>query len=416
MLDLQQLLFLRSATILTDRELPMPCLLFGLSLVLAAPELPVVPWGGADFIQYYVAAESIRQGRNPYDLEEAARRQTELGRVGPPLEVYGPPTCLLPYLSLGYLSFPTAVAVHLAVSTFLLAACAFVWSRWFLRGRGVLPLLCSLAAAPIWLPVLNVLGMGQNTVLVLAGFTGAISCVRRGRDLLGGFLLALVTVKPHLGAALIVFFVAWAARHRRYLVFAGLGGTIGLAILKVSLIRAPLWGEYIAFLHTAAPPAHYYSATLDGWGRLHFGEGFRVLSWGLWVASIAAAAWLGWRQPLDGPDQRAAAAVLTVAVVGVPHAFSYDFVLLLPVFLVSVAAAVVGASRAGGSQGGGTVLLAAVLLAIGRGGHWPEWAYWTVPWLMLVPAGCLLLAASKMAQPANSASAAQPLREAARTV
>jgi hypothetical protein len=366
---------------------------FGLAIVLSPSPPPAVPWGGADFIQYYVAAESLCQGRNPYALDAAARRQAELGRTGPPLEVYGPPTCLLPYVALGRLSFTEAVAVHLAVSVMLLALSAITWSRWFLRGKGLLPLLCCLAAMPIWLPVLSVLGMGQNSVLVLAGFTGAVACARRGRDLLAGLLLTLVTVKPHLGAALVVFFAAWALRHRRHLLLAGFVCGLGLAVLKTLLLRATLWGDYISFLSHAAAPAHYYSATLDGWGRQQFGEVFRLVSWSLWLASIAAAAWLGWRQRADGPDYRTAALALVVAVAGVPHAFTYDFVLLLPVFLGAVAAVLLREDRSWRWQAA-AVVLTVTLLALGRSAGWQEAAYWSVPWLLLVPAGQHLLASS----------------------
>jgi hypothetical protein len=300
---------------------------------------------------------------------------------------------LLPYVPFASLSFRDAVAVHLAVSAALLAICALIWAWWSLQAREALPLLCCLASVPAWPPVLAVLGMGQNTVLVVASLTAAVACLRCGRNFLAGLTLTLMTVKPHLAITILAFFAAWALRQRRFALFVGLGCGLGLAVLKTFFIRPTLWAEYIAFLANSLPPMHYYSATLDGWGRFWLGEGFRIATQALWVCGVAAASLIGWRAHEVSLLPRAAALVACLALAAAPHAFSYDFVLLLPVYLAVIAAAL---ERRGPGWGWriAVVFTAVTLLALGKFDGWRELQFWTVPWLVLAPAAVMLFEVS----------------------
>jgi hypothetical protein len=359
-----------------------------------------VPWGGADFIQYYVTARLVHDGLNPYDLEAAGRLQQELGRPGAPLETYGPPTCLLPYVGLGRLSFAQAVAVHLTLSVLLLAGCAWAWVRWLVRPRAPFLLLCCLALVPLWPPTLFVLGMGQNTVLVLAGLTGCVAALRKGWDMTAGVCLAAVTVKPHLAVALVAFVAAWTPGLRRYRLLAGLVAALLTAAAAMMLIRPSIWGDYIAFLRGVTPPSQYHGATLDGFGRLYLGHWFGLVSWSLWLVSVVAAAALGWAdRGGEGRPWRAALAAC-VALAGVPHAFSYDFVLLLPVFL-GVVGRVLAGERARWAWRCVPLAVAIGVLLAGKKLGWPEFVYWPVPWLALL--------AAARAPAGQRAAAAKPL-------
>jgi hypothetical protein len=349
-----------------------------------------IPWGGSDFIQYYVTARLVHLGHDPYDLEAAGLIQRQLGREGAPLETYGPPPCLLPYLPLAPLSFPQAVGVNLVLSTALLLACARAWTRWLVASREPGLILCCLAAVPLWPPVVFVLGMGQNTVLVLAAFTAAVACLRRGRDFMAGACLALTTVKPHLAVGLVAFAAAWALRGRRWWVLggmaAGLAGCAGL----ITAVQPSIWSQYAAFLTGVTPPGQYHGATLDGWGRLHLGPWFRLVSWPLWALGVAAAGALGCVGGTDETLPRRAALAACLALAVVPHAFSYDFVLLLPVFLAAVGGAM-RRQETGWSWRALVIAAAVGILLAGKSRGWQETAFCVVPWLGALVAASLVV-------------------------
>jgi hypothetical protein len=298
------------------------------------------------------------------------------------------------------LSFPDAVLVHLALSAILIAVCAVAWTRWLVGRREPFLVLCCMAAAPLWPPVLYVLGMGQNSVLVLAGLTGCVACLRRGRDAAAGACLALATVKPHLALALVAFAAAWPPGWRRLRLLVGLTAALVVAGALITAARPTIWGDYAAFLGRVTPPTQYHGATLDGWARRHEVAWLARVSWPLWAASVAAAAAVSWFSRGRAEDlPRRAALVACLALAGVPHAFSYDFVLLLPVFL-SVVAGLFGRPP-GWAWRWALAAAAAAVLAVGKNRAWPETAYWPVPWLVG-------LAAVGLPRPSAPAPAATP--------
>jgi hypothetical protein len=285
-------------------------------------------------------------------------------------------------LPLARLSFQQAVRVNLVIAAALILGCGWLWTRWLVGPAPALLELSCLASVPLWPPTLFVLGMGQNSTLVFVAMTGCVGCLRRSRDGAAGVCLALVTVKPHLGVALVAFAAAWSLRRRRYGLGGGLLAALATAAVLVALARPTIWTDYARFLAAVTPPSQYHGATIDGWGRMHLGPWFGVISWPLWLASVIAAAALGWAggDPEGLPHRAALAGSLALA--GVPHAFSYDFVLLLPVFLAGVGMVLKGGH---GSRTGRFVVvtaLAAGLLLAGKRLGWAEPAYWPVPWLM----------------------------------
>lgn len=363
------------------------------------PATALLPWGGSDFIQYYVTARLLLQRSDPYDLPTASRMQRDLGRTGAALETYGPPPCLLPYLPLGLLPFREAVATNLVVSCLLLACCAWAWIAWLVGTREKFLMVCCLAAVPLWPPCLFVLGMGQNSILVLAGFTGCMACLRKGWVVAAGVCLSLAAVKPHLALALMLFALGWDASQRRLQLLAGLVLGLALAAVLVTWIRPPIWVEYVHFLARVAPPTQYHGATLDGWGRLYMGPWFRLISWPLWGLSVCAAGIVGGRtRSLDALPRRGALASC-LALLGVPHAFSYDFVLLLPVF-VTVVGGVLGEHRARWAWKALLMALAVGVLLVGKQWTWPEPAYWPVPWLAAAVAAAIPVPHASAALPA----------------
>jgi hypothetical protein len=327
-----------------------------------------IPWGGTDFVQYYATARLLQQGQNPYDLELSSQIQMQLGR-DQGLPTYGPPWCLLPAYLLGHLPFSEAVAINLGINGLLLLICTLCWTNLlFPEKKWLLPL--AVAAIPIWLPTVLVLGMGQNSLWPLAGFTCWVwFTVRRPlfSQLLAGACLTLLVIKPHLGLLPGLFAGAFMLQHRQWRSILGFGLTLGVATLVTFWIRPSVWNEYLLALRTAPPPTQFYGATLDGWLRFNGGEGFRFLTWTVWVLGSLAGIVIGFRIPfslplnngeLEGvnptqPPLRNArseivgcsAIVCTATLAVVPHAYSYDYVFMIPGFILALGSWIIWKER-----------------------------------------------------------------------
>jgi hypothetical protein len=311
-----------------------------------------IPWGGTDFVQYYATARLLHQGQNPYDLELSSQIQIQLGRgQGEPrtalsvLPTYGPPWCLLPGYLLGYLSFSDAVAVNLGINVVLLLTCTLAWTHLFFpEKKWLLPMM--VVCIPIWLPMWLVLGLGQNSLWPLAGFAGWLWFTTRQRlspavcrqcEWASGACLTLLVVKPHLGFLLGLFAGAFMLHQRQWRSILGFAVTLTLATMVTFLIRPSVWSEYLLALGTGQSPLQYCGATLDGWLRFNGGDEFRYLTWPIWLLGLLGGTLLGVKISHALPEIVTCSALLCTATLAiVPHAYSYDYVLMIPGFILTL--------------------------------------------------------------------------------
>jgi len=334
-------------------------------------------WGGNDFVQYYVAAGLLRDGENPYDRKLAEARQLELGR-STGVATFAPPWGLLPALALTGLPFQTAVAVNVVMNLVLLVLCATAWIDLLFPGRP--RLMVALIALPVWMPCLAVVGIGQLSLWPLAGFTGWLWLTTRGRHNLAAAVLALTLIKPHLGLLPGLFVAARWVRQRQWTpVVLFLAAFLGLTAVTLWL-RPAIWTEYFQGLSTGIGPGQFRTATLDGWGRETLGQEFRLVSWAVWGIALAWSVRAGWRWP-EGELCSRAPVVTAMALATAPYAFSFDFVFLLPGFLL--AAGRMLANVPGWRWGMAAWLALEGWMVAGKLVPWEEAAYWFVPWLGL---------------------------------
>src|SRR5207249_5587767 len=120
-------------------------------------------------------------------------------------------------------------------------------------------------------------------------------------------------------------------------------------------LRPTIWTDYLAALQSGTSPTSFYTATLDGWLRVHFSEPFRYLSWALWVSVSIFTVIVAWRginrgrsalrTNDDAPEQKSlikwSIVICMASVVFVPYAFTYDFVILLPGYLLAFSMALI---------------------------------------------------------------------------
>jgi hypothetical protein len=310
----------------------MPGSILTVFLIIAVQEIenppPNIPFGGPDYKQYYASSKLILSGMNPYDHEAVWKIQKPLGAVEVQVP-YGPPTSLLPFILLGYLDFPTAIQVQLILNVCLLVLSGFFWGQLLFPAWRWSPLLAAFCVIA-WLPDVLLCGIGQVTAWTLFGFSGWLLCWQQQKPGWAGFFLALCIIKPHLAIIPVLYAGVLGLRQPRVLLVFVL--TI-LGMVAVTLcIRPTFWSEYFVSL-PASNPAQWFNSTLDGWGRLHLGNWFRVITVG--VGSL----FIGWTVLLSRREAATPANALLVLVISLcatPYAFSYDFVLLLPAFLLAM--------------------------------------------------------------------------------
>jgi hypothetical protein len=156
-----------------------------------------------DFIQFYISARLIAQGRSnqlfdpqvAFDemhsiLRESGDDRPTRARLP---TVYGPQVGLL-FVPLSRLSFPVAARLWTAFSVMLYFACVYLALVMCprIRGHSGFVLLAAIAYPPLF----HFFVRGQLSVLLLACFTAAALALHAKHNFLAGFLLGLLAFKP----------------------------------------------------------------------------------------------------------------------------------------------------------------------------------------------------------------------------
>lgn len=208
----------------------------------------------SDFLPFWSASRAwLTDGLSPYstDVQDDADALV-YGRDARPslgersfMFLYPYPSVYLA-LPFGLLEYATARAVWMTLLEIALPVVVVLAFAIFPHSIPPLLLAATMALSLLWFPGFVTIINGQMAVLVVAALAGALLAIRRDADVWAGILLSLVTLKPQLGAVLLLFLVVWGIRRRRWKIILALVG--GVVVL---------WGG--AFL--------FESAWLLAWGR-----------------------------------------------------------------------------------------------------------------------------------------------------
>jgi hypothetical protein len=272
---------------------------------------------GADFNEFYCASRLAGTG-HLYDWD--ALRQLE-AEHGPPIRMGRLPVVAFGWKPIGWMPYPTARGVWLAGSVVSILLFALAWPG--LSRLGAAVALCWSA------PTALLLLVGQDTPFWLLFASTGLLLLSRGRPRLAGVAFALCISKYHLAVAFPILLVA----HKRWGALASAAAT-GAVLLGASFpIEGPGW------------PLRYWKALTDP----HFSPAparmanLRGIAWWLpWPGAVEAVlaiavAYLLWtffrRTPHLGlAGAGAAAGGLLLA----RHGYNYDFVLLIPLLVLTV--------------------------------------------------------------------------------
>lgn len=153
--------------------------------------------GTVDFVQYWSAFHLLIDGRNPYDGAEMHTLQARVGQL-PYFTtlMWNPPWTPLVLAPIVSLPFPAAV-----IGWFLSSIACLTWLALqipvALGLKSPPPLICGLSVI-LFYPVHENLVLGQLSILLTTILVLVLCCRRFHRYFLGGFLAALLSMKPHL--------------------------------------------------------------------------------------------------------------------------------------------------------------------------------------------------------------------------
>ena len=293
------------------------------------------PLKWTDFVHFYTLGDLARTGRPQllYDSIGLYAHQVSLVPASAPeryFPVYAPQTALIfaplsrmPYLRAGALWAALTLTVYL-----LSMQAAWRPARHDIREwREVL--IASLAFPPL----LQLLGHGQTTAVVLAAFVLGWMALEKGRPVLAGLALSLLTIKPQFGLVLAV--VALVTRQRSMVagVLAGVGLQVGLVS---AVLGGSVFGAYLDALRQLPAiasmlepnPAKMYSLTAVS-GLLP--SPYAGVAWLIVSAILVGMTVRVWRQTTSW-RLRFGTLVLASFIVS-PHATIYDATMLAPCLL-----------------------------------------------------------------------------------
>ena len=145
---------------------------------------------GSDFVQDYIAANSLRRGGSLYGEDIKKLENEMLGFNGPPN--FHPPFNALLFLPFSFLSYQTAYVILGVISLILLLMINQLVVRGLeLNNEWFLNFTCFTLC---WYPFISCLGNGQSSMIIAACLIGGWFCLRLKKEYIAGFLFAIATL------------------------------------------------------------------------------------------------------------------------------------------------------------------------------------------------------------------------------
>jgi alpha-1,2-mannosyltransferase len=286
---------------------------------------------GTDYLQFYAAGETLRQGQSSelYNFEVQSQLQQSI--AGPELKSFHafitPPFFAWLFVPFSLLPYTWSFLAWALLSLL------FLWMGIKLLTLGPKPM--AFPWALTWFPVFSAVSFGQNSLLSLLLFSLTYWSWRKDKYLVAGLISSLLLFKPQMVLGIgILWLLGWRQNWKSLLGLA-LGGLalVGLSfgvLPKASLSYLELARDFLPRLIYGEQFPLWHMHSLRGFWLLLFpaqvwlAEGLSLISS---IAGIAAYI-LFWRRNRTEPDLLFAGAVcLTIWIT--PHAMIYDWSILL---------------------------------------------------------------------------------------
>src|SRR5688572_3737017 len=234
---------------LTLAALVAACLIFHLAILWESRK--EIATGYGDFIIFYTGAQIINDGKSKelfkIETQNAYQAKFNVPQLEWPLPFNHAPYELFLFLPLAHLSYPLAHAIWSGVNLIFLV----IMLRWLLAYVHSPHSFFIAASVLAWFPAMETLRLGQDSILSTALLLAVFVALKRKRDGLAGFLLALGLYKPQLVLPMAGAFVV--ARRWYTLSVFGVTGVI-LAAVSLGLVG---WNGIFDFLSILRSMHHY---------------------------------------------------------------------------------------------------------------------------------------------------------------
>jgi hypothetical protein len=306
-----------------------------------------VPIGNnSDLYPHWLAShELLLHGRDPYSA--AVTREIQIGFYGRPLAPLSP-TDPIDQVAFAYplyvvfllaptmtLPFHTAMEAFRWLSLFAISCSVPLWMYAIgFRSRRFL-VLSAMVLAISNVSAVQEFHMQNLTALVLLLLAAAAAATTRGWLMLGGFLLALSTIKPQLAGPFVLFFMLWSMAdwaQRKLLLYSFSTSLLALVLAAESLSSgwmARFWQAVRTYQAYGADPS-ILRVLLPAWLALSVEAalvGLLVLFCWRWRKASAGSEYFGW----------ALAWVATVTMAVLPKLAAYNQIVVIPALLVLLA-------------------------------------------------------------------------------
>ena len=209
--------------------------------------------GGNDFLVHWVGTRTlITEGISPYSEETAIRIQTmAYGRPAQEgeheLRVAYPLYSILIFLPFAlFKDYVLARALWMTVLEIALVLLSVVSVRLADWKPKLLTLAFFLIFTIFWYHALRPLINGNAVILIALFVAGAMLAIRSGGDELAGVLLAFSTIKPQVVLVVVLFFLYWGLRQRRWKFIAWFLGTMVLLSASAALLIPDwIWQNFV---------------------------------------------------------------------------------------------------------------------------------------------------------------------------
>ncbi len=292
---------------------------------------------GTDYIQFYSAGETLRQGQSAQLYNFSYQSELQQAIAGPGLADFHafitPPFLAWLYVPFAMLPYTWSFLAWSLLSIFLLWASVKLISD----GQPNRRFLWTLT----WYPIFTAISFGQNSLLSLFLLSASFWLWKRDKYLLAGILGSLLLFKPQLVLGIgLLWLLEWRKSWK---------SIIGLAVGGISLAGLSFWllpGASRAYIDLARNflPGMMYGEQFPLW-HLYSLRGFFTLllpgsrmlseSLSLLLSAIGIGAFIYfWNRKRGDKDLLFAAAIcLTIWIT--PHAMSYDWsILVIPAIIL----------------------------------------------------------------------------------